>query len=75
MFGSYSLPRLVGTGRAFELNVLGRKLTAKSAVEVGFAQQLFKTHDEMIKYALQVANELSSMNQHSIIEAKKLMKD
>ena len=75
MFGSYSFPRLFGPGKSFELLVLGRKLTAKDAMATGFAQQIFKTHDDMMKYATLIANELCSMSQYSIKEAKKLMKD
>jgi enoyl-CoA hydratase/carnithine racemase len=38
--GTYWLPRLVGTGRALELLMLGEKITAERALELGLANRV-----------------------------------
>ncbi len=38
--GTYSLPRLVGTGRALELLLLGEKIAASRALELGLANRV-----------------------------------
>jgi len=40
MCGSYTFPRIFGPGRAFEILVLGRAVTAKEALSSGYAYKM-----------------------------------
>jgi enoyl-CoA hydratase/carnithine racemase len=75
MFGSYTFPALFGPSRSFDINAIGRKLTAAEAVRTGFALQAFATHEEMLQHAIKVGAELSATNQFSVVEAKKLLRE
>ncbi|MEZ4605816.1 MAG: enoyl-CoA hydratase-related protein [Deinococcales bacterium] len=41
--GSFFLPRLVGRGRALELNYTARKISAEEAAHLGLAEMIFPT--------------------------------
>lgn len=47
MCGSYTFPRLFGTGKAFELLVLGKQLTGKEAVKFGYALKSYPNKETL----------------------------
>jgi enoyl-CoA hydratase/carnithine racemase len=59
MGAAYLLPRLVGTGRATELLMLGDKVTAERALEIGLANELLED-DELQAHASRLAKRLAS---------------
>jgi enoyl-CoA hydratase/carnithine racemase len=58
MGAAYLLPRLVGTGRATELLMLGDKVTAERALEIGLANELVED-DELQAHASRLAKRLA----------------
>ena len=56
--GSFWVPRLVGIGRALEYLLLGTKIEAELALEVGLANRV-TTPEEMMPTALALAHELA----------------
>src|SRR5690554_696610 len=70
--GSFSLPRLVGLGRALELAFLDEKISAVRALELGLVSQIFPA-DELNEAALKLANRLAEMPTGALGRAKKLM--
>lgn len=58
--GTWSLPRLVGLGRAMELMWTGRTVEAEESVQIGLANARFATEtfaDEVQQYAAQIAQQ------------------
>ncbi|CAD8080590.1 unnamed protein product [Paramecium sonneborni] len=74
MFSSYTFPRIFGQGKTFSLLFRGQKLSAKEALHFGYAQEIFKTQDEMIKKARQICQQLEQQDQSAINHGKKLIK-
>ncbi|HTU87913.1 MAG TPA: enoyl-CoA hydratase family protein [Solirubrobacteraceae bacterium] len=58
MGAGYLLPRIVGLGRATELLMLGDKITAQRAVEIGLASEVVPA-DELMDRALALARRLA----------------
>lgn len=61
--GTQRLPRLVGRGRAMELLLTGRTITAQEALEIGLVEYLFprgQVMDEALKIAETVASYAAS---------------
>ena len=58
--GTYTLPRIVGVGRALELMWTGRTVEAEEAVQLGLANARFPTEsfgDEVQRYAARIAQQ------------------
>jgi 2-(1,2-epoxy-1,2-dihydrophenyl)acetyl-CoA isomerase len=58
--GTYTLPRLVGVGRALELMWTGRSVEADEALQIGLANARFATErfaDEVQQYAARIAQQ------------------
>jgi len=58
--GTYTLPRLIGIGRALELMWSGRTVDAEEAVRIGLANAVLPTEtfmDEVQRYAAQLAQQ------------------
>lgn len=58
MGAAYLLPRIVGTGRASELLMLGDKIDAAECYRIGIANRVVP-EDELMKAALEVADRLA----------------
>ena len=61
MASSYFLPRLIGSGRANEFLLTGNWLTAKEAINLGFASRIVQK-EEMIETATGLAKVMASKN-------------
>ena len=61
MASSYFLPRLIGSGRANEFLLTGNWLTAKEAMNLGFASRIVQK-EEMIETATGLAKVMASKN-------------
>src|SRR2546421_9122920 len=59
MGSAYLLPRLIGAGRATELLILGEKVEADRAVEIGLAGQVVEDED-LLSRAGELARKLAS---------------
>ncbi len=53
------LPKLLPEGMVREMAYTASQLTAKRANELGFANEVFRTHDDMIDHALQCARRIA----------------
>ncbi len=58
---SYFLPRLIGTGRAYEFMLTGNFMTADEAMGLGFCSRLVET-DQLLETALELAKTMNSKN-------------
>jgi 2-(1,2-epoxy-1,2-dihydrophenyl)acetyl-CoA isomerase len=70
--GTYSLPRLIGLGRALEMMFTGETITAESAVVMGLANKVFATetfYQEVAAYA----EKLSKQAPLALIKGKQAM--
>jgi 2-(1,2-epoxy-1,2-dihydrophenyl)acetyl-CoA isomerase len=56
---TFLLPRTVGWGRALELSLLGRKLSAEQALEWGLVNRVFDD-DQLMAEAMKLASDLAS---------------
>ncbi len=56
---TFLLPRTVGWGRALELSLLGRKLSAEQALEWGLVNRVFED-DQLMAEAMKLASDLAS---------------
>jgi 2-(1,2-epoxy-1,2-dihydrophenyl)acetyl-CoA isomerase len=56
---SWTLPRLIGAGRALELSLLGRPITAETAQQYGLVTQLVPA-DQVLPTAQQLAAQLAA---------------
>jgi enoyl-CoA hydratase/carnithine racemase len=57
--GTFQLPRLVGMGRALELLLLGERVDASRALELGLAYRVFPP-GELVEHALALAERLAA---------------
>lgn len=70
--GSYSLPRLVGLGRAIEIAFLDEKIDAERALDIGLVNRVV-ADDELGEAAHQVADRLAQMPTGALGRAKRLL--
>lgn len=70
--GSFSLPRLVGLGRAIEIAFLDEKIGAARALELGLVTRITAAED-LPEAALKLANRLAEMPTKALGRAKRLM--
>ena len=71
--GCRNLPKLVGYGRAMELTLTGRILTAREALEIGLVEFVVP-HEKLLDEAFQLAGRIAQGPRISVREAKRLMK-
>ena len=71
--GCRNLPKLVGYGRAMELTLTGRILTAQEALEIGLVEFVVP-HDNLMEEAFNLAGKIAMGPPTSVREAKRLMK-
>ncbi|QDG50522.1 enoyl-CoA hydratase/isomerase family protein [Persicimonas caeni] len=69
--GSFSLPRLVGMGRAMEIAFLDEKISAERALEIGLVNRVASA-DELDNVAHELANRLAEMPTGALGRAKRL---
>lgn len=69
---SYLLPQLVGHHKAFELMVLGERMDAQTAKEIGLVAKVVEP-EELLELAHKKANVLASLPQESVIKSKALL--
>lgn len=69
---SYHLPRLVGAGRAFEIMLTGRPVTAQEALGIGLASAMVE-EGELFAKALETARAIASNSPYSIKHTKQVM--
>lgn len=58
--GTQRLPRLIGTGRALDLMLTGRRFTAQEALELGVVTRLVADHEHLSAQALSLAEEIAA---------------
>ena len=61
MASSYFLPRLIGSGRAYEYLLTGNWMDAPTALDLGFASRIVK-REEMIETAMGLARTMTEKN-------------
>ena len=69
------LTQKIGYQRAFEVFVMGEKITGKQAVELGLANQAFASSDEVLSPARQKAEILAKKSVPSVRQTKDLMRN
>ncbi len=69
---TWTLPRLVGFGRAMELCCSGRPVKAEEALAIGLVNQVVK-HDDLDEATLKLAKKLASLPAKSISLTKRLL--
>lgn len=69
------LTQKIGYQRAFEVFVMGEKITGIQAVELGLANQAFATSDEVLNTARQKAEILAKKSVPSVRQTKDLMRN
>lgn len=69
---SYHLPRLVGAGRAFEIMLTGRAVTAQEALNIGLTSAVVD-QSELFASALATARAIASNSPYSIKHTKQVM--
>jgi enoyl-CoA hydratase len=69
---SWLLPRTVGTGRAFELMLTGRKVDADEAVRIGLANRVV-AEDQLLDEALQTAALMAANSPWGVRMTKQVM--
>ncbi|CAG0897984.1 unnamed protein product, partial [Cyprideis torosa] len=70
--GTYTLPRLIGQARASALMMLGEKIPAKEAMEMGMIYKAVPD-DEYDAYIEKIANKLANMPTKGLAYTKKLL--
>jgi len=69
--GTQRLPRLVGAGRALELNLVGESISAAQAFEAGLVNRVVADHD-LIDTALNWARKLAGQAPGSVAQIKRV---
>jgi len=69
--GTQRLPRLVGTNKALEMNLVGDPILADEAFELGLANRLVEDH-ELLDTALQWARKLSGQAPRAVAQIKRV---
>ena len=70
--GTQNLPRAIGCGKALEMILTGRQLTAQEALEVRLVNQVVPK-DELIPTAEKLARHIASLNPRAVRSAKQAM--
>ena len=60
--------------KAFELLILGKKLTSTEALQTKFVSKVFDDQKSMMEGAQELCSQLENLNQNSVRKAKNLMK-
>ena len=68
--GTVRLPRLVGEGRAMDIILTGRKVTAEEAFEIGLCEYLVPKGDARLK-AEELANHIAKLPQNCMRSDRK----
>lgn len=69
---SQKLPRLIGSGRAKEMSLSGRKIKAATALAWGLVNRVFPA-DQLLPEVLKLANEIANNNQTIVAGIKELI--
>lgn len=69
---SYHLPRLVGTGRAFEIMLTGRPVPAAEALQIGLVSRVAEDA-RLLDEALKIARMIAANSPYSVKQTKRLM--
>lgn len=69
------LTQKIGYQRAFDVLVMGEKITGKQAVELGLANQAFATAADVLTIARQKAKLLAKKSTESVLQTKQLMRN
>jgi enoyl-CoA hydratase len=69
---SYHLPRLIGAGRAFQIELTGRAVEAAEALSLGLVTQIVDG-DTLMSAALEQAHAILANSPFSVAQTKKLM--
>lgn len=69
---SYHLPRLIGAGRAFEIELTGRAVEAAEALSLGLVTQI-ADGETLMSAALEQAQAILANSPFSVVQTKKLM--
>lgn len=69
------LTQKIGYQRAFDVFVMGEKITGTQAVELGLANQAFASSDEVLNTARQKAEILAKKSVQSVLQTKQLMRN
>ncbi|HLQ38579.1 MAG TPA: enoyl-CoA hydratase-related protein, partial [Planctomycetota bacterium] len=72
MGAAWLLPKVVGTGRAFELLLLGDKIDAAECLRIGLANRVVP-HEALLDEALALARRLASGPSQALAMTKKLL--
>lgn len=70
--GTWTLPRLVGYHKAFELMVTGEKLTAVNAEKIGLVNKVY-SHETFLSESLKKAQQIATMPSKAIELTKKAL--
>lgn len=60
MCSSYKLPRLIGSGRAYEMLLTGDFISAEEAMNLGFASRCVENKEDLLPTALTIARTIAS---------------
>ncbi len=71
--GCRNLPKLVGYGRAMEMTLTGRIVTAQEALEMGLVEFVVP-HEKLLEEAFRLAGRIAMGPKISVREAKRLLK-
>jgi 2-(1,2-epoxy-1,2-dihydrophenyl)acetyl-CoA isomerase len=71
---SWTLPRLVGPARAYDLAVTGRRVVAEEAGRIGLADRIVP-RDELLREARELAAQLASGPRAALAETKRLLRE
>jgi enoyl-CoA hydratase/3-hydroxyacyl-CoA dehydrogenase len=69
--GTQRLPRLVGAGKALEMNLVGDPILAEEAFELGLANRVVEDH-ELLDTALQWAHKLAGQAPLALAQIKRV---
>lgn len=69
---SYHLPRLVGAGRAFEIMLTGRTVSAQEAERIGLVTQVVPV-EQLLERAMDCARQVRSLAPYSAARTKSIM--
>jgi len=70
--GTFFLPRMIGLGRAMEMCMTGRKVSAAEALRIGLVQQVVSP-EQLMDTVMELARKLSSMPTRAIGLTKRLI--
>lgn len=71
--GARNLPKLVGVGKALEMILLGKILSAQEALDAGLVERVVP-HQTLMEEAMELAGQIAKSPYLSVLYAKKLVK-